>query len=43
METINTLLPILYAINLTLCVGSFFAIIGAITFKTLKAVKNYLF
>lgn len=43
MQTINTLLPVLYVINLTLCAGSLFLIIGALTFKTLKAVKNYLF
>jgi hypothetical protein len=43
MQTLNTLLPVIYFINLTLCAGSLLLIIGAITFKTLKAVKNYLF
>jgi hypothetical protein len=43
MQTLNTLLPVLYIITLILCGLSFTALFLTFFYSGLKAVKNFLF
>jgi hypothetical protein len=43
MQTLNTLLPVLYIITLGLCALSFTALFLTIFYNSLKAIKSFLF